>query len=117
MKFLIDVNASGSVPQWLIKQGHDVSIVSKINPRMTDADILNWAQSEQRIIITTDSDFEEMVWRQARPHCGILRLANLPRAERMSLLQDVLERHGHDLENSAIVIADSKKFRVRKSNL
>jgi hypothetical protein len=29
MKFLIDVNASGSVPQWLIKQGHDVSMVSK----------------------------------------------------------------------------------------
>jgi predicted nuclease of predicted toxin-antitoxin system len=69
---------------------------------------------DHRIIIMTDNDFEEMIWRQGKPHCGLLRLENLPRSERIMLLHDVLDRHGRDLESGAIVIAMSTKFRVRK---
>jgi len=114
MKFLTDVNASGAVANWLTQRNHDVAMVSEKNPRMTDDEILIWARSERRIIITTDKDFEEMIWRQRRTHCGILRLENLPRQERLGLLQDVLDRHREDLEAGAIVIASSTKFRVRK---
>ncbi|MBP0028301.1 MAG: DUF5615 family PIN-like protein [Roseofilum sp. Guam] len=31
---------------------------------MSDGDILDWAVREQRIIITTDSDFEQLIWLQ-----------------------------------------------------
>ena len=44
----------------------------------------------------------------------VLRLENLPRSERIELSSDALDRHGPDLESGAIVIALSKKFRVRK---
>jgi len=81
---------------------------------MSDSEILEWALEENRIIITTDDDFEEMIWRQGKSHCGVLRLENLPRSERIMLLRDVLDRHGRDLESGAIVIALSAKFRVRK---
>jgi predicted nuclease of predicted toxin-antitoxin system len=81
---------------------------------MGDNEILSWAVKENRIIITTDNDFEEMIWRQGKPHSGVLRLENLPRSERIKLLSDALDRHGPDLESGAIVIALSKKFRVRK---
>jgi predicted nuclease of predicted toxin-antitoxin system len=113
MKFLVDVNASGSLSQWLREQGHDVVQVSNRDSRMSDEDILSWAVEEQRIIVTTDSDFEEMIWRQAKSHRGVLRLESLPRDERKSLLKDALDRHRNDLVNGAIVIADSKKYRVR----
>lgn len=113
MKFLVDVNASGALSQWLKEQGHDVVQVSNRDSMMSDEDILRWAVEEQRIIVTIDSDFEEMIWRQAKSHSGILRLENLPRDERKSLLQDALKLYGKDLENRAIVIADSQKFRVR----
>ena len=76
--------------------------------------ILSWAVREHRIIVTTDNDFEEMIWRQGKSHCGVLRLENLPRAERKALLHDVLGRHSQELESGAIVIALSRKFRVRK---
>ncbi|MCX5895601.1 MAG: DUF5615 family PIN-like protein [Proteobacteria bacterium] len=98
----------------MIEQGHDVAQVGKKDPSMTDEDILRWAVREQRIIVTTDIDFEEMIWRQARSHCGILRLENLPRSERIILLKDALNRHAEDLEGGSIVIADSKNFRVRE---
>ena len=115
MNFLLDVNASGAVARWLIHLGHDVVEVGQKNPRMSDNEILSWAVMEQRIIVTTDNDFEEMIWRQGKSHCGVLRLENLPRSERIVLLRDVLDRHSRDLESGAIVIALRTKFRVRKT--
>lgn len=114
MNFLLDVNASGVIARWLIQRGHDVAEVGHKDPRMSDDEILKWAVRERRIIITTDNDFEELIWRQGKPHCGVLRLENLPRTERIDLLRDVLDRHSNDLESGAIVIALSTKFRVRK---
>lgn len=98
----------------MIHLGHDVAEVGQKDPRMSDNEILSWAVRESRIIVTTDNDFEEMIWRQGKPHCGVLRLENLPRSERIALLHDVLDRHSQDLESGAIVIALTIKFRVRK---
>jgi predicted nuclease of predicted toxin-antitoxin system len=114
MNFLLDVNASGAVASWLIQLGHGVVEVGQKDPRMSDNEILSWAVRDSRIIVTTDNDFEEMIWRQGKPHCGILRLENLPRSERIALLHDVLDCHSLDLESGAIVIALSTKIRVRK---
>ncbi len=69
---------------------------------------------ERRIIVTIDNDFEEMIWRQGKSHCGVLRLENLPRSQRKELVDDVLDRHSKDLESGAIVIALSRKFLVRR---
>ena len=104
----------GSVARWLIDLGHNVAEVGQKDPTMSDDEILSWAVRERRIIVTTDNDFEEMIWRQGKPHCGVLRLENLPRSQRKALLHDVLDRHSNDLESGAIVIALSKKFRIRR---
>ena len=114
MRFLLDVNASGAVHLLLAKLGHDVELVSSVDPRMADDDILAWARREERIVLTTDQDFEEMIWREQRSHCGVLRLENLPRQERLALLRDVLSAHQQALETGAIVIAQSRKIRVRR---
>ena len=114
MNFLLDVNASGAVANWLIHLGHGVVEVGQKDPRMSDNDILSWAVRERRIIVTTDNDFEEIIWRQSKSHCGVLRLENLPRSARIALLRDVLDGHSLDLESGAIVIALSTKIRVRK---
>jgi len=117
MNFLIDVNASGVVTRYLIDHGHNVVEVAKKNQRMTDDDILSWAVNEHRIIVTTDNDFEEMIWRQKRSHCGILRMENLPRTQRITLLHDVLTRYASELEAGAIIIATSNKYRIRRPTI
>ena len=114
MKFLVDVNASGSLVDELMRLGHDLAPVAEKDPRMRDEDILRWAVSERRIIVTTDHDFEEMIWREGKSHCGVLRLENLPRAECRTLLEDVLHHHSKDLASGAIVIAQSGKIRIRR---
>lgn len=84
MKFLVDVNATGMLSQWLIERGHDVAEVTKRDRCMSDEAIMRWAVDEQRVIVTTDQDFEERIWRENQPHCGVLRLENLPRTHRMA---------------------------------
>jgi predicted nuclease of predicted toxin-antitoxin system len=114
MKFLLDVNASGTLSKLLFDLGHDVALVSDVDPKMSDSDILVWAVTEQRIIITTDSDFEQMIWLQERLHCGVLRLENLPRLQRIVLFKEVLTNYAQDLEAGAIVIATQQKIRIRR---
>lgn len=114
MRFLVDVNASGALTQWLMERGHDVAQVTKKDPSMRDDDILRWAVHEQRIVITTDQDFEEMIWHQGKPHCGILRLENVPRSEREALLAEVLDHYSQDLSSGAVVIALRQKIRIRR---
>ena len=114
MKFLIDVNASGVVAQWLRKAGYDVVEVAGKDIGLPDDEILKWAVREKRIIVTTDNDFEEMIWRQDKFHHGVLRLENLPRVERKKLIEYVLEKHAKDLASGFIVIAQMNRIRVRK---
>ncbi len=68
---------------------------------------------EDRIIITTDVDFEQMIWLQQKSHRGVLRLENLPRLERKKLLEEVLINHGKQFESRAVVIATKQKIRIR----
>jgi predicted nuclease of predicted toxin-antitoxin system len=115
MKFLLDVNASGSLGRWLTEMGHDVVLVSSADPSMKDQDVLEWAVREDRIIITTDQDFERMIWLEGRKHKGVLRLENLPRSERRLLLEYVLEHYNQELASEAIIIALKQKIRIRRS--
>jgi predicted nuclease of predicted toxin-antitoxin system len=114
MKFLLDVNASGTLSNLLMELGHDIAWVNRVNSKMSDDEILTWAVSEQRIIITTDSDFEQMIWLQGRTHCGVVRLENLPRAQRIALFQDILNNYAEALELGYVIIATSQKIRVRR---
>lgn len=91
----------------------NVKQVADRDVSLPDEEILRWAEQEQRIIVTTDKDFEEMIWRRGNPHCGILRLENLPRAERRALPEDLLAQHMQTLASGAIVIAQAKKIRIR----
>ena len=50
MRFLIDVNASGAVAQWLRESGHDVAEVADKDSGLPDDEILKWAMREKRII-------------------------------------------------------------------
>lgn len=114
MKFLLDVNTSGVLYKLLLESGYDIECVTNVDSGMSDDVILDWAVREERIIITTDSDFEQMIWLQEKPHYGVLRLENLPRQERIALFQEVFANHARDLESGLIVIATQRKIRVRR---
>jgi predicted nuclease of predicted toxin-antitoxin system len=98
MKFLVIINANGALAHLLLDHGYDALMVSDIDPRMEDPKTLRWVLQGKRIIVTTDQNFEDMIWREKSPHTGVLRLENLPRVERLSLLEYSLNFYSQDLE-------------------
>ena len=83
MKFLLDVcAASRSIHSMLAEGGHDVLSALEGNPRATDKELLALATEEQQIIITEDKDFGELVFVRRFPHPCIVRLVEMPVAEK-----------------------------------
>jgi len=66
MKFLVDVCAGHSLAEWLRLQNYDVVEVRDRDSKMADEDILAWAVSEERILVTMDKDFSELITIQAK---------------------------------------------------
>jgi predicted nuclease of predicted toxin-antitoxin system len=113
VRFLVDVNAGGRLSEWLVAQGYDVKQVAASNPAMTDEEVLEWAASEQRIIITFDKDFGELAIAQGKLHCGIIRLPDVPYSQRVYLLARVLERYSNDLSRGKVITVSERRIRVR----
>ena len=65
MKFLVDRCAGHRLAQWLRDKGHDVVESAKQGEDPGDEAILEWAASEQRILITMDKDFGELVFKNS----------------------------------------------------
>lgn len=78
MRFLANENFPGDAVVALRSAGHDIAWVRTDAPGMADADILAWAEQENRILLTFDKDFGELAWRMLLPaSCGIV-LFRLP---------------------------------------
>ncbi|MDY0084031.1 MAG: DUF5615 family PIN-like protein [Ignavibacteriaceae bacterium] len=74
LKPLFDAGVSKKAELYFKKIGFDVLSVRDIYPSMKDADILELAVKEARLIITMDKDFGELVFNSKISHAGVLLL-------------------------------------------
>jgi hypothetical protein len=56
------------------ESGHDVIYMPDVAPRATDAEVIGGANRENRLLLTEDKDFGDLVFRRARPVPGIVLL-------------------------------------------
>ena len=94
--------------------GHDVAAVAGGHlSGLGDRDILAAAHREQRVLITEDLGFGELVFRQNLPHSGVILLrlgkANLPM--KTDLLNEVLEKYSERL--GSFVVVTERAIRIR----
>jgi len=66
IKFLANVNIERPIIEFLSAKGIDVKSVVNINKYMTDDNVCELANREQRIILTNDKDFGEIVFFQKK---------------------------------------------------
>ncbi len=102
MKFLIDESADARLAVHLRSLGHDVTLVTAdYAPSTTDDEILRIAVREQRILITFDRDFGELVFKHHQPHAEILyfRLGPIDLAVEISRLEHVLTTYVDRLDH------------------
>ena len=74
IKFVLDVGVGNSVWHYLTANGYDATLITGINPSMSDSDILFIAENENRMVITMDTDFGELVYLSGKAHKGVLLL-------------------------------------------
>ena len=103
MKFLVDRCAGRRLADWLRHHGHDVLEARELGADPGDEALLRLAVQQSRVAITIDSGFGTIIFRDAAPHCGSVRLPDVPALERIALLNEVLARHAGDLAASAII--------------
>jgi len=116
MKFLLDVCASShSLRALLTNLGHDVQLVGGSDPRSSDETILGLAYQEGRLMVTLDKDFGELVFIQRRPHAGIIRFLDMPIAEQVAAMRELLSNYRADLESGAMIVVTRGRIRVRPS--
>jgi predicted nuclease of predicted toxin-antitoxin system len=114
LRLLVDANSGLAIATALRDAGHDVLFAGDLDWRMSDVDMLSLANREQRIILTMDTDFGELVYSSRQPHAGILllRMPGASRAEKLQVVQEIVERYGDQLPGHFCVYRQGR-LRVR----
>jgi predicted nuclease of predicted toxin-antitoxin system len=112
MNFLADESVDFPIIQHLRQRGFDVLAVSEEFPSKDDEYVLAKADQTDRLLITSDKDFGELVYRLKKVSAGVilLRVEELYPNEKAELLLKVIEERQAELLKSFTVI---KKEMVR----
>ncbi len=114
MKFLVDMGVGKIAETQLLRDGYDVASVRDLDPRMKDSDILQLAVNEQRIVITMDKDFGELVYREGLSHVGILlfRMEDATGHEKAAVLHTLLAQYADKIQGHFCVYQNGR-LRIR----
>jgi predicted nuclease of predicted toxin-antitoxin system len=116
MRFLVDENTGPAVARWLRDHGHQVFSVFEEARGMDDDAAIQKAYAEGWILLTNDKDFGEKVYRERRPHKGVvlLRLEDERAANKIRVIQHLLQNHADQLPGSFVVVTERQvRFAMR----
>ena len=74
MRFLADESCDFAPVRALHAAGHDVVAVSEVARGAEDSVVIELARSEQRVLLTEDKDFGQLVFAAARQSSGVVLL-------------------------------------------
>ena len=109
MRFLVDESTGPAVAEWLRQNGHEVFSVFNEARGMPDEDIIQKSFIENWILITNDKDFGEKVYKEKRPHKGVvlLRLEDERAFMKIGVIERLLENYAEELSGRLVVVTES----------
>jgi predicted nuclease of predicted toxin-antitoxin system len=115
VKLLADENVDAAVVTWLRAEGHDVRYAAEDVQATPDPEVLRIATEQGRILLTSDRDFGEIVFRMGQATVGLilLRLQAASQGARLAMLQP----HWPEVERrvvGAFVVVMRDRLRVRQ---
>lgn len=115
MNFLADENVDSIIVDKLRENNYSVNYVAEFQPSIPDKEILQIANQKNAIIITSDKDFGELVFRQRLINSGVilLRLHGLNPETKAATVINFIDKHSEQMLNSFSVIS-KEAVRIRK---
>jgi predicted nuclease of predicted toxin-antitoxin system len=106
VRFLADESCDFNAVRALREGGFDVLAVVEVSPRATDDRVIELAVLEDRILLTEDKDFGQLVYASAETSPGVV-LIRFPARARQGLsaaILDLIRRRGEGLRASFTVL-------------
>ncbi len=117
MRILADMHISPNTVQHLMRTGHDAIRVDAVMPNTaTDREIVGWAARNDRVVLTQDLDFSDIIALSGaiRPSLITLRLSD-SRVENVNrVLESVLPQIEDCIEAGIVVTVEDDRFRIRQ---
>lgn len=115
MRFLLDVcAASRRMRDALVEQGHDVLSALQRCPSATDDELLSLATAEQRVLVTEDKDFGELVFVHRLPHPCIVRFVEMAVEEKVAAMMELIEQHPDAMKEGSLIVVTRSRVRIRQ---
>ena len=114
MDILADESLDEPVVAWLRELRHNVLFMAESAPSTKDRAVIELARAEQRVLITQDRHFGELVFRHKLRPAGVVFLRL--RARSSSQLLKLFQRFWPEIEVRAIgnfIVVTRRKIRVR----
>lgn len=116
MRLVADEGIDQQVVVRLRQEGHEVLYVAELDPGIDDEVVLRKAREAGALLITSDKDFGELVYRQAHARAGVLllRLAGLSQDKKAEIVAGCLRTHGEEMEEAfSVLSAGHLRIRAR----
>jgi predicted nuclease of predicted toxin-antitoxin system len=117
MRFVADMGVSLRVVEWLRSASHDaIHLRDEGLQTLANGEIFRKALREDRIVLTFDLDFGEIVAASAGRSVSVVlfRLRNTRADFVIARLKSVLEQSAEELARGAVVLVEDGRHRVRR---
>jgi predicted nuclease of predicted toxin-antitoxin system len=105
VRFLADESCDDAVVRALRKAGHDVKAIAEAAAGSTDRAVLDMAAKEQRLLITEDKDFGELVLKGTRKiGAMLLRYRSTARSTLPDAVAQIVAERADELAESFVVV-------------
>ena len=118
MKFIVDENLGPSISNWLKSKGFDTFCVLQEATSVDDTAVLGIANKENRIIVTNDKDFGELVFKNHLPCRGVilLRMDENSLLGRINSLKNLFDNYLGLISQDNFIVVSDENVRVKKLN-
>ena len=110
MRFLADESCDAGVVESLRNVGHDIVDVRELSPGADDPFVVGLALKQQRILLTEDKDFGQLVFAGGHENPGVI-LIRVPVTARTWLLANIaaiIRIHADSMPQRFLVIEPGK---------
>lgn len=115
MRLFADEGVDRQIVDALRSAGFDVTYAAETDPAETDESLLRKAAAESRLLVTSDKDLGELVYRLGRASAGVLllRVAGLAAGTKARLVGRVVSSRSSALSGAFSVLSPGQ-LRIRR---